>query len=155
MGSKWYDCMAKSALLEPIPTLEGVKIGPYFVANCKVNHSALSAHSPKRHSFETSLHHGAKSSAIWDVHSYGASSQEGLPWTDFSLPHRKILRLINIVFVEIKPRWPWIAFCAGALRQLQLTRYWSTSVHVSCYLMTYDVMELKGFPNHIKLMGYK
>ena len=33
MGSKWYDCMAKSALLEPIPTLEGVKIGPYFVAN--------------------------------------------------------------------------------------------------------------------------
>ena len=25
--------MAKSALLEPIPTLEGVKIGPYFVAN--------------------------------------------------------------------------------------------------------------------------
>ena len=36
-----------------------------------------------------------------DVHSYGASSQEGLPWTDFSLPHRKILRLINIVFDEI------------------------------------------------------
>ena len=59
--------------------LEGVKIGPYFVANCKVNHSALSARSLKRHSFETSLHHEAKSSAIWDVHSYGASSQEGLP----------------------------------------------------------------------------
>ena len=79
MGSKWYDCMAKSALLEPIPTLEGVKIGPYFVANCKVNHSALSARSLKRHSFETSLHHEVKSSAIWDVHSYGASSQEVLP----------------------------------------------------------------------------
>ena len=54
--------------------------------------------SLKPHSFEASLHHKAKSSVIWDVQSHEASSQEGLPWTEFSLPHRKILRPVNIVF---------------------------------------------------------
>ena len=58
--------------------------------NCFVNRttSHSTARSLKRHSFDTSLHHAAKSSVFCELQSYGASSQEGLPWTDFSPPHR-------------------------------------------------------------------
>ena len=85
------------------------------------------------------LHHEAKSSVIWDVQSNGASSQEGLPWTDFSLPHRKIPRSINIVFDNIWPVWPWIAFFTRDFRRLQLTRQWSISVHVSCVMLSHNL----------------
>ena len=105
------------------------------------------ARSLKRHSFEASLHHEVKSLVIWDVQSYGASSQEGLPWTEFSLPHRKILRPVNIVFDDICPEWPWIAFFAGDFRKLQ-----PYVCHVSCYLTTCNVIELKGFPNSPEVM---
>ena len=54
-----------------------------------------------------SLHQEAKSSVICDVH---------------SLPHRKILRPIIIVFDDIWPVWTWIAFSAGDFWQLQLAR---------------------------------
>ena len=96
------------------------------------------ARSLKRHSFETSLLYEAKSSVIWDEQSYGASYQ-GLPWTDFSLPHRKILGPINKVFDDIWPEWPWIAFFAWDFQQLQLTRYWSLSVHLSCVILSHDL----------------
>ena len=46
----------------------------------------------------------------------------------------------------------WIAFFPGDFRQLQVTRHWSIGVHVSCYLMTYDVIESKGFPNSPEVM---
>ena len=79
--------------------------------------------------------------------SYGASSQEGLPWREFSLPHRKILRPVNIVFDDICPEWPWIAFFAGDFRKLQ-----PYVCHVSCYLTTCNVIESKGFPNSPEVM---
>ena len=64
-------------------------------------------HSPARslnwHSLDTSLHHAAKSLVFCKLQSYGASSQEGLPCTDFSPPHRKILRPIKMVFDDILP----------------------------------------------------
>ena len=70
------------------------------IKNCVVNRTT--PHSParslKRHSFDTSLHHAAKSSVFCELQSYGASSQEGLPWTDFSPPHPKIPRPIRMVF---------------------------------------------------------
>ena len=75
----------------------------FKIKNCVLKWTT--PHSParslERHSLETSLHYEAKSSVIWNVQSYGASSQEGLSWTDFSWPQRKILRLINIVFDDI------------------------------------------------------
>ena len=70
------------------------------IKNCVVNRTT--PHSPARslkgHSFDTSLHHAAKSSVFCELQSYGASSQEGLPWTDFSPPHLKIPRPIRMVF---------------------------------------------------------
>ena len=72
----------------------------YKIKNCVVNRTT--PHSParslKRHSFDISLHHAAKSSVFCELQSYGASSEEGLPWTDFSPPHSKIPRPIRMVF---------------------------------------------------------
>ena len=115
----------------------------------KVNHSALSGAPTGAAFLEKSLHYEAKSSVVWDVQSYGASSQEGLPWTDFSWPQRKILRPINIVFENIWPEWPWIALFTDDFWQLQLTRHWSISVHVSCVMLSHDLWrnKLKEFPN--------
>mgnify|MGYP007020684598 CR=1 FL=1 len=115
------------------------------------------ARSLKRHSFETSLHHEGKSSVIWNVQSYGASSQEGLPCTDISFPHWKILEPIKIDFDDIWPEWPWIAFFAGYFRQLQLTRHlhWSISVHMSCVMLSHDLWRnqlLNRFPNSPEVM---
>ena len=115
-----------------LPILMGSALALSKIKNCvetwTTPHS--SAHPLEQHCFETSLHHEANSSVIWDVQSYGASSQEGLPQTDFSWPQRKIPRPINIVFDDIWPEWPWIALFAGDFWQLQLTRHWSISVNV-------------------------
>ena len=64
------------------------------------------ARSLKQHSVEASLHHAVKSLVRFDSRSYGASSQEGLPCTDLSLPHRKILRPNKIVLDDIDFRSP-------------------------------------------------
>ena len=139
-----------------LPILMGSALALSKIKNCvetwTTPHS--SAHPLEQHCFETSLHHEAKSSVIWDVQSNGASSQEGLPWTDFSWPQRKILRPINIVFDDILPKWPWIAFFAGDFRQLHLTRHWSISVHVSCVMLSHDLWrnKLKGISNTPRVM---
>ena len=109
--------------------------------NCVVN--PTTPHSPvwslKRHSFDTSLHHAVKSSVFCKLQSYRASPQEGLPWTDVSPPHRKILRQIKMVFDDI-----WLeSLCRsyGEFRQLaRQTRHWQTDtvntpVHVKCHLI--------------------
>ena len=90
----------KSCCLTSYSKREGVLWPSLRNKNCVV--SRTTPHSParslKRHSFDTSLHHAAKSSAFCELKSYGASSQEGLPWTDFSPPHPKIPRPIRMVF---------------------------------------------------------
>ena len=90
----------KSCCLTSYSNREGVLWPSLRNKNCVV--SRTTPHSParslKRHSFDTSLHHAAKSSAFCELKSYGASSQEGLPWTDFSPPHPKIPRPIRMVF---------------------------------------------------------
>ena len=75
---------------------------PYFNSECfglvqnKKNGviNRTTSHSParslKRHSFDTTLHHAAKSLMFCELESYGASFQEGLPWKNFSPPHRRI-----------------------------------------------------------------
>ena len=88
-----------------LPILIGSALALSKIKNCVVNQTT--SHSParslKRHSFNTSLHHAAKSSVFCELQSTGASSQEGLPWTDFSPPHRKIQRQIKMVFDDILP----------------------------------------------------
>ena len=78
----------KSHCLTSYSNREGVLWPSVRNKNCVV--SRTTPHSParslKRHSFDTSLHHAAKSSVFCELQSYGASSQEGLPWTDFSPP---------------------------------------------------------------------
>ena len=71
------------------------------IKNCVVNRTTLHfpARSLKRHSFDTSLHHAAKSSL--KLQSQGARSQGGLPWTVFSPPNQQILRPIKMVFDDI------------------------------------------------------
>ena len=59
-----------------------------------------------QHSAEASLHHAVKSLVRSDSRSKGASSQEGLPCTDLSLPHQKILRPNKIVLDDIDLRSP-------------------------------------------------
>ena len=67
------------------------------IKNCVVNRTTL--HSParslKRHFFDPSLHQVVKSIVFCELQSNGANSQEGLPWTDFSPPHRKAPRPIK------------------------------------------------------------
>ena len=67
---------------------------------CKSNHFALSSAVIEAAFLQ---HHAAKSSVFCELQSYGASSQEGLPWTDFSPPHCKIQRQIKMVFDDILP----------------------------------------------------
>ena len=90
----------KSRCLTSYSNREGVLWPSVRNKNCVV--SRTTPHSParslKRHSFDTSLHHAAKSSVFCELQLYGASSQEGLPWTDFSPPHPKIPRPIRMVF---------------------------------------------------------
>ena len=85
------------------------------IKNCVEKWTTLHslARSLKWHSFEPSLYLEAKSAVIWDEQSCRPSSQEGLPWTDFSLPQRKIPRPTNLVFDDIWPEWPWIASFAS------------------------------------------
>ena len=139
-----------------LPILMGSALALSKIKNCletwTTPHSP--AHPMERHSSETNLHHDAKSSVIWDVQSSGASSQEGLLWTDFSWPRRKILRPINIVFDDIWPEWPWIAFFDGDFRRLQFTRHWSISVHDSCVILCHELWrnKLKAFSNSPEVM---
>ena len=75
-----------------LPILTGSALALSKIKNGVVNRTT--SHSParslKRHSFDTTLHHAAKSSVFCELELYGASSQEGLPWKDFSPPHRRI-----------------------------------------------------------------
>ena len=86
----------KSRCLTPYPNREcfGQLASLSKIKNCVVIQAT--PHSPvqslKRHSFETSLHHVAKSSVFCELQSYRPNSWEGLPWTDFSPPHRKVPR---------------------------------------------------------------
>ena len=123
----------KSRCLTPYSNREGF----CFVQNkknCVVNRT--SSHSParslKRHSFDTSLHHAAKSSVFCELQSYGASSQEGLPWTDFSPPNRKIPRPIKMVFDDILPD---SRCCSYDETLTRLTCTVDTRVHVSFHLI--------------------
>ena len=106
----------------PTPTLHCValvfrfiKVNLSKIKNCVEKWTTLHslARSLKWHSFEPSLYLEAKSAVIWDEQSCRPSSQEGLPWTDFSLPQRKIPRPTNLVFDDIWPEWPWIASFAS------------------------------------------
>ena len=82
----------KSPCLTPYSNMEcfGQLASLSKIKNCVVNRTT--SHSPARllkwHSFDISLHHAEKSSVFCELQSYGASSQEGLPWTDFSPPLR-------------------------------------------------------------------
>ena len=86
-----------------------------------------------------------KSLVSCKLQSYGANSQEGLPCTDFSTPHRKLLRPIKMVFDDILPA-----------RQVKQTRHWHDlhSRHTcTCVTpphswghVTYDVTDLERFP---------
>ena len=80
----------KSRCLTPYSNMEcfGLSKMKIAVVNRTTSHSP--ARSLKRHSFDTTLHHAAKSSVFCELELYGASSQEGLPWKDFSPPHRRI-----------------------------------------------------------------
>ena len=80
----------KSRCLTPYSNREcfGLSKMKNGVVNQTTSHSP--ARSLKRHSFHTTLHHAAKSSVFCELELYGASSQEGLPWKDFSPPHRRI-----------------------------------------------------------------
>ena len=86
-----------------LPILIGSALALSKTKNCVVY--LTTPHSPARsvnlHSLDTSLHHAVKSLVFCKLQSYGASSQEGLPCTDFSTPHRKILRPIKMVFDDI------------------------------------------------------
>ena len=130
-----------------LPILIGSALALSKTKNCVVY--LTTPHSPARslnlHSLDTSLHHAVKSLVFCKLQSYGASSQEGLPCTDFSTPHRKILRLIKMVFDDILPA-----------RQVKQTRHWHdlhsrhtctcvTPPH-SWGLVTYDVTDLEKFP---------
>ena len=71
------------------PILIGSALALSKTKNCVVY--LTTPHSPARsvnlHSLDTSLHHAVKSLVFCKLQSYGASSQEGLPCTDFSPPH--------------------------------------------------------------------
>ena len=70
----------KSRCLTPYSNREcfGLSKMKNGVVNQTTSHSP--ARSLKRHSFDTTLHHTAKSSMFCEQESYGSSSQEGLPY---------------------------------------------------------------------------
>ena len=126
----------------PILRLIGSALTLSKIKKCVVNRTT--PHSPaqsmKQHAFDTSLHYAAKSSVFCELQLYRVSSQEGLPWMDFSPPHWKILRPIKMVFDDI---WPDL-LCRSYGESWQLvrqTRHTDTTdtvdirVHVSCYLI--------------------
>ena len=124
-----------------LPILIGSALALSKIKNCVVNRTT--SHSParslKRHSFNTSLHHAAKSSVFCELQSTGASSQEGLPWTDFSPPHQKIQRQIKMVFDDILPDSLCCSY--GEFRLLaRQTKHWHDwhsrwARHMSCHLI--------------------
>ena len=65
-----------------LPILTGSALALSKIKNGFVNRttSYSPARSLKRHSFDTTLHHTAKSSMFCELESYGSSSQEGLPY---------------------------------------------------------------------------
>ena len=91
-----------------------------------------------------------KSSVIWDVQSYGASSQEGLSWTNFSLPHQKILRPINLVFDDNWPEWPWIVFFFFFF--FFFWKFSTATAYQTLKYKTYDIIKLKVFPNLLEVI---
>ena len=121
---------------------------------CKSNHSSLSRAIIEaaflRHKFTP---RGKIFSVLWTTVVRSELPREGLPWTDFSPPHRKIPRPIKMVFDDI---WPY-SLCRpyGQFRQLAsetdetLTRL-AQSRHVyMCHaisFMSYDVSDLERFP---------
>ena len=116
-----------------LPILIGSALALSKTKNCVVY--LTTQHSPARslnlHSLDTSLHHAVKSLVFCKLQSYRASSQEGLPCTDFSTPHRKILRPIKMVFDDILP--------ARQVKQTRHSTYTAdTRVHVSRHLIHED-----------------
>ena len=102
----------KSRCLTPYPNRECFGLVQNKKLCCKSNHFALSSAIIEtaflRHKFDL------KSSVFCELQSYGASSQEGLPWTDFSPPHRKMPRPIKMVFNDCLA----LLFSYGEFRQL-------------------------------------
>ena len=105
----------------PIQILIGSALALSKIKNFVVNRTTphFPARSLKRHSFDTSLLHAAKSSSQCFV-----NPQEGLPWTDFSPPNQKNTK------TDQNGLWQnltWLAVCRPYGEFLQLarqTRHW-------------------------------
>ena len=82
------------------------------------------------------LHHVAKSSVFCELQSYRASSQEGLPWRDFSPPHRKIQRPIKMVFNNI---WP-DSLCHSYREFRQLARQRDSPCTCTCVMTSHSCL---------------
>ena len=112
---------------------------------CKSNYFALSSAIIEaaflRHKFTP-----RSRSVFCGLQLYGGSSQEGLPWTDFSPPHRKIPRPIKMVFEDILP--DSLCFSYGEFRQLAgQTRHWHDwhSRHTcTCVMPSYSCPMIKA-----------
>ena len=146
-----------------LPILTGSALALSKIKNGFVNRttSYSPARSLKRHSFDTTLHHTAKSSMFCELESYGSSSQEGLPYGRI-FPH-------HTEESETDQNGLWRHFIWLALLFLRristasetdetVTRLTQSThvprVHVSYAIsfMSYDVSDLEKFPLSQKVM---
>ena len=140
--------------------LIGSALASSKIKNWVVNRTTL--HSParwlKHHSFDSSLHHVAKSLVFCDLQSYEASSQEGLLWIDFFPTTPKNTE------TNQNGLWRPLTWLAASFLQRILTASEtdetltqltpSTQVYM-CHaisFMTYDVSDLERFPISSEVM---
>ena len=104
-----------------------------------MNHSALGSALTEVAILWTSLPHEAKSSVIWDAQSHRASSQVGLPLTDFLLPHRKMLRPINIDDIWPDPEPLMTLNCFLCWRFMTATADQTLKYKCTCVMPSHDL----------------